>query len=804
MCFIYFSTIFFKRNYVLSVLFFSFEYYAILYEFILNHFNSNLLQTLLSYSFTFSACKFSINESPFLLAMCGKLSFQINKDIQHSFSLLVRAQHFNELKNNNVTSNTQKQLRVFVLYQISVNCAKIVIQELRKFTHGNDEEHSSYLSDDVIAMLEECSFTRPVVPSTTSGNSNNRVMGESNNQDMAMDTMDVSMTENPSLHVQQDTSLSFSDSTFTSTSQTFTQPHTQAPTHTHVQPPRSSAEDTLKLERLWRLLSSSIAGLVDCRRIDPYHSLSVHKISTVLRTLSHLEILPPKGMQDIYPLTVRTAAATATTLTTLSNSSVLKPTLTETAADSTHVSAVIPDTSSNILLGASDLLPNESQPCSTRSVADNPDPAKPPTLPAGLEISVQGAFNESQKLFEKKRLQIVALWCLETATNGCERILQRTYKFDSLRRKIILQYFELAVLCDNYTAILTVLNWTLSVTCKLLTATLKWVLKLAVKCCSAILRNHHTLLIKDLEEVELNRCITSTADCENNGSSMCISATSESNGFANISVESSNQGGPGSVPMQIQSDDFLSSTAVTDNAAASALDAAACSSNVTPSTYSTCSSSAIPKGPASNEGPQGIVLSPTSQLLKRAYDLYNLVSKVLDPSDMTAIEDVIVQIFSLTENQGVRQKDQSVPVSVPVSTTAHASGQCDAGDNNVAVDDNNQAKNGDFRPLIPRNITYVLTECAGMWSSKPVGGVKRSRTSSSSRTSAGAAAIAAAAADTSATASASITATAATATTASTTVSALVSQSSSLSSSDPAESEGMERPCKISKGSDDV
>ena len=756
--------------------------------------------------------------------MCGKLSFQINKDIQNSFSLLVQAQHFNELKNHNVTSNTQKQLRVFVLYQISVNCAKIVIQELRKITHGNIEEDSSYLSDDVITMLEECSFTRPVLSSTISGN-NNRVINASNNQDMTIDTMDVSMTENSTLHVQpQDTRLSFPVSTSTSASTSQTQPQTHI--QTHVRPSHMSAEDNLKLERLWRLLSSSIAGLVDCRRIDPYHSLSVHKTSTLLRTLSHLEMLPPEGMKDIYPLTVRTAtAAAATTLTKLKthSSSALKPTTTESAADLSHVSAIISDTSSDILLGASDLLPSESQPCSTRPLADNPDPAKQPTLPAGLEISVQGAFNESQKLFEKKRLQIVALWCLETATNGCERILQRTYKFDSLRRKMILQNFELAVLCDNYTAIVTVLNWTLSVTCKLLTATLKWVLKLAVKSCSAILRNHYNILIKDREEAELKRCTTNTTDCENNGSSLCKSTTGENDGFANISVESSNQIDPGFVPMQMQSDDCLNSTSATDNTAVSALDATVCSSNITPGTYSTCSgnstysacsSSAIPKGPAGSEGPQGIVPSPTSQLLKRAYDLYILVSKVLDPSDMTGIEDVIVEIFSLTESQ-VQSGLGLVPV--PVSTTVHASGQCDAGDNNVAV----EAKDGDLRPSIPRKITYVLQECAGMWSSKPVGGVKRSRTSGSSRTSATATAAASAAAASAsvaaavtaaasataaafatAAATATATATAVTATT-SATASALVSQLSSFSS-DPAASEAMERPCKISKPSDDA
>jgi len=47
------------------------------------------------------------------------------------------------------------------------------------------------------------------------------------------------------------------------------------------------------------------------------------------------------------------------------------------------------------------------------------------------------------KLFEKKKQQIVAIWCLETASSPYDKILQRTAKFDKLRRKYILSYIHM-------------------------------------------------------------------------------------------------------------------------------------------------------------------------------------------------------------------------------------------------------------------------------------------------------------------------------------------------------------------------
>ena len=725
--------------------------------------------------------------------MCGKLSFQIDRNIQKSFSLLVQAQQFNELKNNNVTNSTQKQLRVFVLYQISVNCAKIVIQQLRKMAHGNDDEEDSLdLTDDVITMLEECSFSRQQYSSIISGNGNisKTVNEENESQDMTIDTADT-----PSIHdYERIPSLSEQSSIPCTTSLPSLLP--LPPTSLQSFQKNKNGDDKLRVQRLWRLLSSSIAGLVDCRRIDPYHSLSVHKISTLLRTLSHLQLLPPlgMGMKDIYPLVVKATAH--------HNSSTLLPTpalthtatVTEAAANLSQVAAIIPEASLNITLGTSDLSPSE-QASSNIIVVEIPDVTKNQNVPLGLEISLQGAFNESQKLFEKKRLQIVALWCLESATNGCERILQRTYKFDSLRRKMILQYFELAVLCDNYTAILTVLNWTLSVTCKLLTATLKWVLKVAVRSCSAILSNHCEALRRDLEKAECSRSTAgaSAGDSGNTSSSSSglglncsnISITGcENDGLIGVSVESNDRGGQGPMPMLVQCDSDVPSaptvSAVAENTSVTYSDATTSGSNITSSTYSTCGGNIAPKGTGSGEVPQGNALSPSLQLLKRAYDLYILVSKVLDPSDMTVLEEIIIEVFSFNEIQSKSMQD-SLP---SVSATIHTSVHCDSSNNNSnninTPKEINQADNGDQGPLIPKKFSNIIQECSLMWSSKSLSGIKRSRTSSVSRTSA--------------TATATVTASAS--------ASALVSQSSS--SSIPSTLETVERATKISKGNDDV
>ena len=230
--------------------------------------------------------------------------------------------------------------------------------------------------------------------------------------------------------------------------------------------------------------------------------------------------------------------------------------------------------------------------------------------------------------------------------------------------------------------------------------------------------------------------------------------------------------------MMVQCDSTIPSTPivsdVTGNTTVTSSDATVCGSNITLSTYSTCSGNIIaPKGTGSSEIPQGNVLSPPLQLLKRAYDLYNLVSKVLDPSDMTVLEEIIIEIFSFNKIQSKSIKD-SLP---SVSTTVHASVHCDS--NNSIYNtpkENDQADKGDLGPSIPKKFHHIVQECALLWSSKTISGIKRSRTSSVSRTSATA----------TATANASV----------------LAPQSSS--SNIPGTLETVERATKISKGNDNV
>jgi hypothetical protein len=74
------------------------------------------------------------------------------------------------------------------------------------------------------------------------------------------------------------------------------------------------------------------------------------------------------------------------------------------------------------------------------------------------DITANSAFIELKKLFDKKRSQVVAIWyvdssdfcrppslvsvvrCLDMASNWWDKVLQRTVKFDALRRKIVARY----------------------------------------------------------------------------------------------------------------------------------------------------------------------------------------------------------------------------------------------------------------------------------------------------------------------------------------------------------------------------
>ena len=61
------------------------------------------------------------------------------------------------------------------------------------------------------------------------------------------------------------------------------------------------------------------------------------------------------------------------------------------------------------------------------------------------EVGLEGSLYEMYKLFERKRPQIVAIWCNETTSCRYEQLFQRTIKFDAIRRKYIRFYIDLLV-----------------------------------------------------------------------------------------------------------------------------------------------------------------------------------------------------------------------------------------------------------------------------------------------------------------------------------------------------------------------
>lgn len=53
------------------------------------------------------------------------------------------------------------------------------------------------------------------------------------------------------------------------------------------------------------------------------------------------------------------------------------------------------------------------------------------------KFNASAALGFMHRLFDKKRSQLVAVWFLQTASTPLDRLLQRTYKYDHLRRKYI-------------------------------------------------------------------------------------------------------------------------------------------------------------------------------------------------------------------------------------------------------------------------------------------------------------------------------------------------------------------------------
>jgi hypothetical protein len=110
-------------------------------------------------------------------------------------------------------------------------------------------------------------------------------------------------------------------------------------------------------------------------------------------------------------------------------------------------------------------------------------------------------------------------------------------------------------------------------------------------------------------------------------------------------------------------------------------------------------------------------------LLKRAYDLYSLVSKVLDPSEVKELERVVTQISSLV-------------VFSPVHTVSRtAGGEKNKGDTGVNNGSTGNSSNSRVETAAvtsrsgspTRIFQSVLLRCNHMWSAKAVAGAKRAR-----------------------------------------------------------------------------
>jgi hypothetical protein len=686
--------------------------------------------------------------------MCGKLQFKLHRNTVKCFDLLSRAQEINERKNSSVSANTQKQLRVFILYQMSAITAHLVIWDHRQQRQGLEGDRDDYLSDEIISVLEKHSYTRdqPSISTASSSTGTGAVMGRSTAEAseggssdsiddgdvVTMTCDDVDPTVTAAMDIYRDGDSNVSENT----------PH-------DISVPLSSS----RALRLWQILNSAISGLIECRRVDPYHSLSVHKISVLLRQMTLLGMQPPLGMQTASLL----VEAKSPSHTAPRDTATAVVTATAAAAAAAAAAAVTAMESSSAAGSAA------AQPLSTLQSADPPgdtDPTNgtaPPCPPSDLvdlskagagagaqqrlEISVQSAFNESAKLFDKKRLQIVALWCLETAANGCDRILQRTYKFDTLRRKMIIQYFELAALCDNYSAIVTVLNWTLGGISKLNTATLKWIIRTAVKCCVEILEGKYSIL----KSVQVSQSVTAASCAAHAAASSSSNLAGVSSGDSTsivfhpsattsagdetldraVPIGNSATGtglGAGGVlgpEHAAVSMDVCASTSTFASASTAACNASSTNVSVNHSSSSSSSDPTAGHGSdvnnCSDSAPDDQALS--LNLLKRAYDLYSLVSKVLDPSEVKELERVVTQISSLV-------------VFSPVHTMSRtAGGEKNKGDTGVNNGSTGNSSNSRVETAAvtsrsgspTRIFQSVLLRCNHMWSAKAVAGAKRAR-----------------------------------------------------------------------------
>jgi hypothetical protein len=134
----------------------------------------------------------------------------------------------------------------------------------------------------------------------------------------------------------------------------------------------------------WAALTNALQALQDCRKIDAFHALSVHRIATVLLALSMA-----------FPDAPTTAAAV----------------MAVPAPPALPLQAMLPVPQPDGAAEANALAAAEA----AAAAAANQAAAERPPLPLaalGLAPTPAAALVETLKLFDRKRPQIVAIWSI--------------------------------------------------------------------------------------------------------------------------------------------------------------------------------------------------------------------------------------------------------------------------------------------------------------------------------------------------------------------------------------------------------
>jgi len=151
--------------------------------------------------------------------------------------------------------------------------------------------------------------------------------------------------------------------------------------------PHPAGENGSDLDRAdvaWAALTNALQALQDCRKIDAFHALSVHRIATVLLALSMA-----------FPDAPTTAAAV----------------MAGAAPPALPLQAMLPVPQPDGAAEANALAAAEA----AAAAAANQAAAERPPLPLaalGLAPTPAAALVETLKLFDRKRPQIVAIWSI--------------------------------------------------------------------------------------------------------------------------------------------------------------------------------------------------------------------------------------------------------------------------------------------------------------------------------------------------------------------------------------------------------